>query len=74
LARSQQTFRKGQRERKLREKAQRKRERREERRKAKKDPQFPVPEPFTVEDELTAGEPAAEDRPEGGDTPPRVDE
>jgi hypothetical protein len=74
LARNPQTFRKRQREQKLREKAQLKRKRREQRRLEKKESQEVVPGWPTVEAEPNEVEPAAEDKPEGGETPPQLDE
>jgi len=70
MAKSQQTFRKRQRERKLREKAQLKRERRERRRNEKKRSQALVPRPFTGQANPTGVGPAAGDKPEGETLPP----
>jgi hypothetical protein len=74
LARNPQTFRKRQREQKLREKAQLKRKRREQRRLEKKESQEVVPGWPTVEVEPNGVEAAAEDKPEGGETPLQLDE
>jgi hypothetical protein len=70
LARNPQTFRKRQREQKLREKAQL----REQRRLEKKESQEVVPGWPTVEVEPNGVEAAAEDKPEGGETPLQLDE
>ncbi len=65
MAKSSETFRKRQRENKLREKAQLKRERREQRRNEKKDLQALVPQPSTIEPRPIRVGPVAVDKPEG---------
>ena len=74
MAKGHQTFHKRQRERKRREKAQLKRERREQRREEKKDPQALVPRQPTEDVEPNGIGPDAGDKPEGGETPPPIDE
>lgn len=64
MAKSPQTFRKRQRERKLREKAQLKRERREQRRNEKKHAQALVLQPVPVQANPTGVGPAAGEKPE----------
>ena len=61
MAKSSQTFRKRQRENKLREKAQLKRERRQQRRKEKSESKALVPQPATERADWAGEEPAAGD-------------
>ena len=68
MAKSNQTFRKRQRENKLREKAQLKRERREQRRNERKDSQALVPQPAVVQPRSTGLEPSSANTPETVDT------
>lgn len=70
MGKSQETFRKRQRERALRDKAHHKREQREQRRNQKKESQVVVPEPSTVRLMQTEVGSTAGCEPEGQTLPP----